>query len=205
MRTVEASYRGFQAGRSGALRQLHAGLLGRPVGLAGVAGDAGERAVLPGGLTALGAWEDVVDRQLLRARTGAAVLAGGVVALEDVATAERDRVVTRPVVPGQGEHLGHAEAEPDRPDEQLAVAGRQLRPVGPLVEPEVVGIDDVGRLVPEQDQRPRDRGDVNGLPVAVEHQCRSLQNAHTHDDELPARSGRFLAWDLRRKVARLRL
>src|SRR5271157_4497338 len=147
--------------------------------------DKGQGAVLPGGLTSLGAWDDVVDGQFRRPRPAAAILAGGMVALEEVATAERDRIVTRPIVPGQGQNLGDAQAEPDRADEQLSILWRQLCPVGPRVELEIVGIDHVGGVVPEQYQRSRHRGHMNGLPVAVQHQSRSLQNAHSHDVRTP--------------------
>ena len=54
----------------------------------------------------------MIDGQFRRARPAAAILAGGMVALEEVAAAERDRVVTRPIVPGQGQNLGNAQAKP---------------------------------------------------------------------------------------------
>ena len=68
----------------------------------------------------------------------AAILAGVVVPLEYVAPAERHGRGRQPIVAGQRDHLRHAQPQPHRLDEQLALGRTQLRPVGPVVQPEVM-------------------------------------------------------------------
>ncbi len=88
IRMLWSAYSGFHVGRTGFFRSVHPRLLRRAVGLPLVAGHAGQHAVLPARHTALRPRYDVVDRQLLAARLGTAVLAGVVVALENVPAAE---------------------------------------------------------------------------------------------------------------------
>ena len=74
--------KGDIAGRLGRLAgQLHSGLLGGPACLATVTGDAGADHILPGMLTTLVSWNNVVYGKL--AAFLAAILAGMAVAVED--------------------------------------------------------------------------------------------------------------------------
>ncbi len=165
--------------------QSHAGLVWRTIGFTGIAGDARQGAVLPGGLTSLGAWDDMVDGQFRRTWPAAAVLASGMITFEEIAPAEGHRIVARPIVPREGQHFRHTQAKPDGADEKLSVLGSYPGPVGPGIELEVLGIHHVSSVIPEQNQRPRHRGHMNWLPVAVQHQSRSFQNAHSHDVRTP--------------------
>ena len=88
-RTWWSAYTGFHVGRTGCRAQHHAGLARRAVGLALVARHACQHAVRPARHATLRPRHDVVDRQLVRARLAAAVLADVAVALENVAAAER--------------------------------------------------------------------------------------------------------------------
>ena len=166
------------------LANAHPGLLGRPVGLALVAGHASQHAVLPTRHTTLRSRQHVVDRQFLAAGLRTAVLAGVVVPLEHVAAAEGHRAQREPVVAGQGHHLRHPQTEPNRLDELLALARLQPRPVHPGVKLEVLRVHHAGRLVPEQDQGPLHGRYVDRLPVAVQDQRRLLKYLGDHRDLL---------------------
>lgn len=107
---------------------------------------------------------------------GTAVLAGVVVTLEDVPTAEGHVSCRQPVVMRQRNDLRHAQPQPDTADEGFARLGSELGPVLPGVELEVLRIDNARRLVPQQHQRPGHRGHVHRLPVAVEDQRRTLEH-----------------------------
>ena len=143
---------GFPGGAHRSAPKLHAGLVGRSVGLPRVARNAGERTVFPGGLSSLSPWNHVVDRQFLGAGLASAILAGRVISFEQVAAAESHGLVPRPIVTGQGQNFGNAEMEPHGSDEGFTLARSELRPVRPAIELKVVGIDDMSRLVPQHDQ-----------------------------------------------------
>jgi homoserine O-acetyltransferase len=97
------------------LAQSHSGLLRRAVGLPLVARQAGQYAVVPPRLTALGPRDDVVDRQFLTARLPAAVLARVVATLENVPPAERHGRRRQPVVGlPQGSAMRSWESPDDR-------------------------------------------------------------------------------------------
>ena len=172
---------GFPGGAHRGAAKLHAGLVGSSVGLPRIARNAGERTVFPGGLSSLSPRDHMVDRQFLGAGLASAILAGGMIAFEQVAAAEGHGLVPRPVVTGQGQDFGNAEVEPHGPDKRLSLARRELRPVRPAIELKVIGIDDESRLVPQHDQCTVHGGDVHWLPVAVQHESRSLQHTATHE------------------------
>src|SRR6185312_3254602 len=81
---------GLPVGPGWPLPQPHAGHFRGPVGLAGVARNAGGDTVGPVRWASARPWNDVVDGDRLAAWLRSAVLAGVVVALGDVPPAERD-------------------------------------------------------------------------------------------------------------------
>jgi hypothetical protein len=142
--------------------QPHLGLLRSAVRLALVALQARQYAVVPPRLAALGTRDDVVDRQFLRTGLLAAVLAGVMVALENVPAAERDTVAAGSrsysvsvITSGTRRRTSHCL------DEAVAVCRLQLRPVLPRVGLIVAGIHDTSGLVPQQHQCTRYGGHMS--------------------------------------------
>ena len=78
--------------------ELHPRLFRSTVRLSGVATHAGECTVFPSGQTASGSGSDVVDRELGGSWPDSAVLAGQVIPLEKIPSAERDGVVPRAIM-----------------------------------------------------------------------------------------------------------
>jgi hypothetical protein len=115
---VEAE-EGAPARGDGFAERVHVGLVGEFVGLAGVAADAGGDDVFPGGASAFVAREDVVEVELGFREDFGAVLAGELVAEEDVAAGEFDFEAREFVVDGEDEDFGCAEAESDAVDHFL--------------------------------------------------------------------------------------
>ncbi len=112
----------------------------------------------------------------LRRPAASAVLARPVVALEDVVAAEADRAFgcrlysASTITSGTRSRVRTAWMKPRPPP-------AQARPVGPRVDLVTGRVDHACRLVPQQHQRPRHRGHVHRLPVAIEDQrraCRTL-------------------------------
>ena len=125
IRTLWSAYSGFQAGRTGFFRSASAPApaCGRPSACCRPCRPARSS---PSSTHHLAPRYDVVDRQLLAARLGAAILASVMVPLENVAAAEGHMGHRQPVVVGQRDHFRHPQLEPHRLDVVLAVAGPQL-------------------------------------------------------------------------------
>ena len=117
----------------------------------------------------------MVNRQLVTTRLLSAVLAGETVSLEYVASAEGHRSRRQSVELRQRDDFRHAEPLAYCLNERLVTVRNQLRPVVPVVQLVVDRVDNLSRLVPQHDQRTRNRSDVDRLPVTVENQRRSLQ------------------------------
>jgi hypothetical protein len=123
----------------------------------------------------------------------ATVLARVVVAFEDVPPTERHGRRRQPVVICQRDHLGHAQPEPYGADEPFAFRWPQFGPVFPRVGLVIAWVYDASRLVPQHDQRTGHGGHVYRLPVAVQHQCGTLQDlAEKSLSSRRARSRQFL-------------
>src|SRR5262245_9079565 len=114
--------------------QRHPRLRWGAVRLPLVAGDARERAILPARHAAAAPRRHVVDRQLLRPRLRAAVLAREAVALEEVPARENDRPLAQALVVREEDHLGRRDLEPRRPDPRVAEPRLRARDVVPRLE-----------------------------------------------------------------------
>jgi len=76
----------------------HPGLARSPVGLAGVAADAGDHTIDPAGNATVGPGGDMINCQFFGAWPASAVLAGEMIPLEEIPAAECDRTIRQPVV-----------------------------------------------------------------------------------------------------------
>ena len=106
MRAPLASYRGFQAGRTGGAAAFMPAWSGVRFAFRALHGTQARRTVFPGGLSSLSPWDHVVDRQFLGAGLASAILAGRVISFEQVAAAESHGLVPRPIVTSQGQDFG---------------------------------------------------------------------------------------------------
>ncbi len=167
-------------GADGPASQPHASLVGSPVSFARVAPLAGGHAIGPARRSALRPRQDVVDRDRLGPRLRATVLTRVMVALGNVAPAERHGRARQPLKVLKCDDLGDRQPQPCRANARIAVSRQTLGPVAPGIQAIQVGIDDPRCVVPEQDQRPGHGRHVDGLPLSVQNQGRSIQNALRH-------------------------
>lgn len=126
----------------GSLPQRHVGLRRGFVGLAFIAFDTRQHAVVPCGRAASRAGLYVVNRQFFRARLNTAVLASVVISLVDVSTTECDDVRRHTVIAGQCDDFWNAHPERDRLNEQFAFARNKSRPIIPRILLKVGRIDE---------------------------------------------------------------
>lgn len=93
--------------------QPHAGLMGHPICLLCVTANAGSNNIFPSGATTLITGDYVVKIQVALVVMPAAVLAGVVVAVEDIAAVEFDFLAWHPVIFAQKHHRWNAQAHFD--------------------------------------------------------------------------------------------
>ena len=103
--------KGPPAGAFGLLEELHVGLVREAVALAGVAGDAGADHVLPRGLAAPLAGQNVIEIEFLTVEPAGAILAGVVVALVNVLAREFHFFAGQAVEVEEHDHSGDADVE----------------------------------------------------------------------------------------------
>jgi len=162
---------------AGALRfadQAHPGFMRQAVRLAGVARDAGTDDVFPLHRAAPVARQHVVEIQVAAVKPPGAILAGVVVAFEDVVAREADLLARKAIVDVEDDHLRHADRIGDRVDHLLfgPVAGK-VAPTGEIVGGKPVlplGGDDLALPLKKEDKGPADRGHVDGLPQSIQDQ-----------------------------------
>ena len=155
------------------MEELHAGLAGRAVALATVAGDAGADDVFPRRFAAAIARDDVVEIEVLAVVLVATILAGVVVALEDVVTRELHFLLRHPVEKEEQNHLGHANLERDGADHVGSfVAARKAEPLveGHGLEGAAVGLDDLRVALIKEHEGALDAADVDRLPQSIEYE-----------------------------------
>ena len=164
---------------------MHIGLFGRPVGLAGVAGNATAYDICPGREPAVMARHHVINIQFLAVKLFAAVLAGILVALEDILACELHFLVGNPVKKTQEDDAWNADANGDGPHHIIVFAGKP-RIIAPLTEGirvEAVGflVYDLGMAGVKQCEGTIHRADVDRLPQAVQHQHMRIDMRWQHD------------------------
>jgi len=158
----------------GLAHKVQPGLEGRAVGLAGVARDARANDVFPARRAAAVARDDVVEVQVFPVKNLAAILAGVLVALEDVVPRELHFLLRHPVIQEEQDDLRHADAEGDGVDG--IVVRRVGGDVGPFLEIKsaegAVGIvhHHLRLALEEQGEGAAGGADVDGLPEPVQNQ-----------------------------------
>ena len=157
------------------LAELHVCLSRSSVSLLRIAVDASQNAVRPGRRSTLSSRDNVIDRELFAAWLLSAVLAGHLVTLENVFTAEGNCLRRHCVELGQRDNFWDTDALANRLDERLISIRYQLAPIAPVIQLVVDRVDDLGGIVPQHDQCPRNRRHVDRLPVAVQHQRWTLK------------------------------
>jgi hypothetical protein len=167
---------GVALGFDGELVEVHVGLGGGASTFFGVAIDAGTDEVVPGGLSAMGAGDDVIEREFLGGEFFAAVLASGVVAGVNVAAVEFDVLAREAVVTEEADDAGDGDFIANGADEIVVVAfelgleGGEFDPGGDVVG-EVAGVfdgDDFGEVSTEEGEGATSGDDTNRHVEAVE-------------------------------------
>ncbi len=118
----------------------------------------------------------MVDRQFVRLRCYATVLAHEPIALEQVPAAERDARVRQPVVSRQNDHFGNTNFLRNGLDKLSVLCGRLVGPIAPVIQPIVINVDYLCAVAEYQGKCATDSGHVDRLPVAVENQRRLVQH-----------------------------
>ncbi len=114
--------------------EIHAGLVRCAVRLAGIAQDARADDIFPRGGAAAVAGHDVVEVQILAVEDAAAVLAGVLVAFEDVMPGKFDFLLGQAVIHEEEDDARDADAEGDGVDG--FIGGRTVGEVAPFVKVE---------------------------------------------------------------------
>ena len=148
--------------------QVHAGFLRRSIGLERITIDAGANDVLPGSGTAAITGNDVVQIQVFAIKNSAAILAGVLVALEDVVPGELNLFLGQMIVNHQQDHARNANAKRNRPNRFRI--GLLLGKVVPLGKPECLEgairpiKDSLGVSLEQQSQGSPGGANIDRLP-----------------------------------------
>ena len=157
----------------GFAHEVHAGFVGRVVGLTGVARDARAHDVFPSGRATTITRDDVVEIEIFPVENLAAVLAGIFVALKNVVARELHFLLGHPVIHEEQDDLGQPDAEGD------GVNGIVVRGIGGDIAPflkikgaeRAVGIfsHHLGLALEEEGECAAGSADVHRLPEPVQH------------------------------------
>lgn len=177
--------------RGGGLAQrVHVDLVGQLVRLAGVATDAGGDDVFPCGPAAFVAGQDVVEIEIGLAEDLGAVLAGVLVAQEDIAAGEADLHARKFFVKSQHDDLRHPQGDADGVDHFLDDFPRRvLHPRAQVVSPETVvafGLHHLRVTEEEELQGTPDGAGLHRLPEPVEDEDGIVEmRYHAFSQQLP--------------------
>ena len=115
----------------------------------------------------------MVEVEVLAVELMPAILAGVVVALEDVMARELHFLLRHPVEKEQQDDLGHADRKRDGADNIAAfVSTGKTEPLveGHGLERAAVGLDHLRVPLIEEHEGPLDAADVDSLPETIEHE-----------------------------------
>ena len=171
------------------VEQLQPGLRGSAVALAAVARHAGTDNVFPGGFAATVARDDVVEIEVLAVELMPAILAGVVIAFEDVVPRKFHFLLRHPIEKEKENDLGHANGEGDRADNISAfITARKAEPLVKRhrLERAAIGLDDLRVALVEKHEGALDAADVHRLPETIEHEDVVAQDRF-HDPFQPRR------------------
>ncbi len=159
--------------------QSHLRFLRKPVALARVTRDARANDVLPCGRAAAIARHDVIEVQLNAIENIAAILAGVLVALENVVPGELHFLLRQPIEEQKNDHA--RDANLPRNGGYDFVFRRRCREIAPALEivrqkiVRVIGGNDLGVSSIDERERASRRADVGRLPEAIQHQNLTIQ------------------------------
>src|SRR5262245_46902208 len=176
--------------------QAEVGLLGRAAALADVAAYASANYVLPGAGAALAARHHMVQAQFARRVLLTAVLALIVVAGEDIAAVELDRVLGQLLISKQPNHARHLNLAVERADpivvflaEVLSAIDAHFTPRLEVVTDELAFLQahDFSQILAQEAEGTPDRDDVHGHEQLVQNQNAGVQGAAAarHDTPCP--------------------
>jgi len=157
------------------LAKFHVRLRRSPVSLLRIAIDASQYAVGPGRRSTLSSRNNVVNRELLAARLLSAVLAGHLVTLEYVASAEGHGLRRHRIELRQCDDFRDSDALAYRLNERLVAIWHKSTPIAPVIQLVIDRIDDPRGIVPQHDQSTGNRRHVDRLPATVQHQRGTLK------------------------------
>jgi len=160
-------------GTLGFVEKLEAGLGRCAVALAAVAGHAGADNIFPGGLAAAIAWNNVVEIEVLAIEFDPAVLAGVVIAFEDVVPGKFDFLLRHAIKEEKQDDLGHAYLEGHGTDDigTFVTAGKAEPLIeGHGLERAALSLDDLRVALVEKHEGALDAADVDGLPETIQHE-----------------------------------
>ena len=167
--------------------QMHARLLRRAIGLAGITLDTGADDIFPGGRPAPIARDDMIQVEVFAVETFAAILAGALVALENVMPGELDLFLGEMIVNDQQNHSRHPDPEGNR-SHRFGVRFL-LRKAMPFAE--IIGLkravvavqNNVGVALEKQSQSATRGADIDGLPETIQHEHVLVEHrTHIHSN-----------------------
>lgn len=156
-------------------------LLRGAIALAAIAVDARTNDVLPSRLAALMAWHHMIDVQILPFESQTAILAGELVALEDIIAGELDLLLRQPIEHQEQNDLGNANLEGDGMNDIVAaVAAGKVKPLVKIHRQERSrgSVDYLGVPLVKQRKGATDRTNIHRLPQAIEYQHVLTQGFH---------------------------
>ena len=172
------------------VQELEPGLGRRAIALAAVARHAGANDVFPRRLAAAITRDDVVEIEVLAIKFVATILAGVVIALEDVMPRKLHFLLRHAIEEKQQDDLRHSDGKRNRAD--YIGAFIPARKAEPLVERHglkraAVGFNDLRVALVKKHEGALDAADVDGLPKTIEHEDVVAQDRF-HDPFQPRRA-----------------
>ena len=164
----------------GLFNKLHPDLMREPVSLPRITSDARAHDVFPCRRPALIARDDVIEIEIALVENAAAILAGVLVALENVVTRELHLLARHPVEKHQHDHARHADFERDRMHHfLLRLAGGKAAPALEIVCQEIVpsiGVHHLRVPLAQEGKSPAHCADVNRLPESVQNENLAVEH-----------------------------
>lgn len=143
------------------------------ISLTRVAWDAGADDIFPSGLTAAIAGEDMVDIETATVEDGSAVLAGVLIAFEDIVPGEFDLFFRQAIKETEDDDARDTNLERDRLEHfRLGMRDGKIAPACVVVCEKItrsVGSDDLCVPLIKQDEGPTGRAGIDSLPQPVEY------------------------------------
>jgi hypothetical protein len=149
------------------LQILHVRLHRRPVSLLRISVDAGQYAARPARLSSLSTRHNVVNRELFAARLLFAILAGHLVTLADIASAERSRLRRHHIALRQCDDFRASDAFAHRLNKRFITNRNRSGPIAAVLQLVVVRIDDPRGVISQHDQRTRKQPKSKGIQISL--------------------------------------